>query len=96
MNQIVESEKDLERKLCAEVKKLGGWAIKLLSSQITGLPDRICLLPSGKIFFVEMKSTGKKPTKIQAIVHNRLRALGFEVYVIDTNEKINNFIKDIA
>jgi len=95
MSQIAESEKDLERKLCAEVKKLGGWAIKLLSSQITGLPDRLCLLPGGKIFFVEMKSTSKKPTKIQLIVHDRLRALGFVVHVIDTSEKIDNFIKGV-
>ena len=85
---VKESEKDLERKLCAEIKKLGGWAVKLLPGQITGLPDRLCLLPGGRVIFVEMKSTGKKPAKIQLIVHDRLQALGFAVHVVDTSEKI--------
>jgi len=91
-----ESEKNLERKLVAEVKALKGWAIKLLPFQVTGLPDRLCLLPEGKAYFVEMKSEGEKPTPIQRVIHKRLEALGFKVWVIDTSEKINNFIKDIA
>jgi hypothetical protein len=91
-----ESEKKLERKLVAEVKALKGWAIKLLPFQVTGLPDRLCLLPRGKAYFVEMKSEGEKPTTIQRVIHKRLEALGFKVWVLDTTEKINNFIKEIA
>jgi hypothetical protein len=91
-----ESEKNLERKLVAEVKTLKGWAIKLLPFQVTGLPDRLCLLPGGKAYFVEMKSEGKKPTLMQTIIHKRLAELGFKVWVLDTTEKINNFIKEIA
>lgn len=89
---ILESEKVLERKLCTEVKKLGGLAIKLLSSQMTGLPDRLCLLPGGRVYFVELKSTGEKPTKIQEVIHKRLESLGFEVFVIDSTEGINFFL----
>jgi len=92
---LIESEKVLERKLCAEIKKAGGWALKMLSSQVIGLPDRLCLLPGGRAYFVEVKSTGKKPTKIQLVIHKRLEALGFTVYVIDTTEKLTNFIKEI-
>ena len=92
---MAESEKTVERFLNAEVKKLGGWSIKILSTLISGLPDRLILLPMGRIYFVELKSEGKKPSPIQSLVHNKLRSLGFTVLVIDTKEKVNNFINTI-
>lgn len=92
-SMLVESEKVLERKLCTEVKSLGGWAVKLLSGLVTGLPDRLILLPGGVVAFVEVKTTGKKVTKLQGLIHARLRCLGFRVEVIDSSEKINNLIR---
>ena len=89
-----ESEKVLERNLNKEVKALGGWSIKILSNFITGLPDRVVLI-NGRAYFVEVKSEGKKPSPIQRIVHKKLEALGFPVSVIDSTEKLNNFIKEI-
>ena len=89
---MVESEKVLERYLCAEVKKVGGWAVKLLSGLVTGLPDRLILLPGGVVAFVEVKTTGKRASAIQAIRHKQLRALGFRVEVLDSKGGINNFI----
>ena len=80
----IESEKLIERRLAEEVKNQGGWAIKLLATHITGLPDRLCLLPRGRLFFAEIKTTKKKPTKIQLAVHAKLRKLGFRVEVIDS------------
>jgi len=91
---MIESEKVLERNLNKEVKNLGGWSIKILSNFITGLPDRLVLL-NGKAYFVEVKSEGKKPSPIQRAVHKKLEALGFPVRVIDTTEKLNNFINEI-
>ena len=89
-----ESEKALERNLNKEVKALGGWSIKLLSNFITGLPDRLVLI-NGRAYFVEVKSEGKKPSPIQRVVHKKLEVLGFPVSVIDTTEKLNDFIKGI-
>ena len=89
---VIESEKVLEKYLVAEVKSLGGWAVKLLSGLVTGLPDRLCLLPGGVVAFVEVKTTGKKATPRQLIVHKKLRQLGFQVEVLDSKEGINNFI----
>ena len=91
---MIESEKVLERNLNKEVEALGGWSIKILSNFITGLPDRLVLL-NGRAYFVEVKSKGKKPNPIQRIVHKKLEALGFPVRVIDTTEKLNNFINEI-
>lgn len=89
------SEKTIERKLVEAVKNKGGLCLKLLSDYFTGLPDRLCLFPDQKAIFVELKSTGEKPRKIQVLVHNKLRALGFRVEVVDTLEGIAKFIESI-
>lgn len=94
--ETVNSEKVVERKLVELVKINGGVCIKLLCDQLIGLPDRMCLFPGHKIVFVELKTTGRKPKRIQACMHNKLRALGFRVEVIDTVESVINFVDDIV
>lgn len=85
----IESEKTLERSLKNLVElKMKGWCLKLLALHITGLPDRICLLPQGIIFFAEVKTTGQKPKAIQLWVHAKLKKLGFEVYIVESSEDI--------
>lgn len=92
----IDSEKVVERKLVELVKINGGMCIKLLCDQLIGLPDRMCLFPGHKIVFVELKTTGQKPKRIQTYMHNKLRTLGFRVEVIDTVESVANFIGDIV
>ena len=94
-NVTVESEKVIERKLVEAVKANGGMCIKLLCDNLLGLPDRMVLMPHSKIAFVELKTTGQKPRRIQVFMHKKLRDLGFRVEVIDTTEGINNFINNI-
>ena len=94
--ETVDSEKVVERKLVELVKINGGMCIKLLCYQLIGLPDRMCLFPGHKIVFVELKTTGQKPKRIQVYMHNKLRALGFRVEVIDTVESVINFVDDIV
>lgn len=90
-----DSEKVVERKLVELVKINNGMCIKLLCDQLIGLPDRLCLFPNHKMAFVETKTTGQKPRRIQAYMHKKLRALGFRVEVIDSVEGVINFIEDI-
>lgn len=91
--KTVDSEKVVERKLVELVKMNGGMCIKLLCDQLIGLPDRMCLFPGHKMVFVELKTTGRKPKRIQMYMHNKLRALGFRVEVIDTVESVVNFVE---
>lgn len=93
--ETVDSEKVVERKLVEAVKANGGMCIKLLCDQLTGLPDRMCLFPNHKIVFVELKTTGRKPKRIQLFIHDKLRALGFRVEVIDSVEGVEQFINSI-
>lgn len=92
----IDSEKLVERRLVELVKINNGMCIKLLCDQLIGLPDRLCLFPGHKIVFVELKTTGRKPKRIQTFMHNKLRALGFRVEVIDTVEGVNKFVEGIV
>ena len=86
MKEII-SEKDLERTFSEKLNRTKKvWVIKLLSTFIKGLPDRMILCQGGYVGFAEIKTTGKKPTKIQSYIHEKLRALGFTVLVIDDSE----------
>lgn len=86
MKEII-SEKDLERTFSEKLNRTKKvWVIKLLSTFIKGLPDRMILCQGGYVGFAEIKTTGKKPTKIQTYIHEKLRALGFKVFVIDDLE----------
>jgi hypothetical protein len=88
----IERESSLESKFKKAVEKKGGWALKLLSVHINGLPDRIVLLPGGIIFFAELKTTKKTAEKIQEFQHRKLRKLGFKVYVIDNSQQIKDIL----
>lgn len=91
----MESEKVTEAYLRDEIKKLGGKAYKFVSPGETGVPDRLCILPGGKVFFVETKSEGKESTPKQKQQQKRMRDLGCRVYSdVDTKAKVREVIKD--
>lgn len=88
-------EKKIEAKLVRSVKNMEGIAPKWVSPGYNGVPDRIVLLPHGKIAFVELKATGKKPRALQVKRHEELRALGFKVYVVDSYEGVAEVLNEI-
>lgn len=87
-------ETRVEAKLTQVTKELKGWAIKLLPS-VSGLPDRLVLLPGGRVIFVELKSPTGTVAPHQTVVHNRLRALGFRVCVLSTPEMVVQWAADM-
>lgn len=89
------SEKVLEAELRERCKALGWMCIKLTSQYQRGLPDRLILMPGGRVCFAEIKTTGKKPTALQRVTHERLRALGYRVEVVDTTESLDNLIVEL-
>lgn len=89
-------EKEVEQYFCKAVKmRLSGWPLKFISPGQNGMPDRIVLLPGGKIYFVELKAPGKKARKLQEHVHQKLHALGFPVQLIDTREAADDFVRGV-
>lgn len=91
----VAPEKVLEKRLIKKIEQLGGWCLKLWSISFTGLPDRMILLPGARIYFVEVKRIGQEPNLRQKWVHGKLRAFGFKVYWISTEEHLNNFLDEL-
>ena len=94
MNKI--REREIERKLVAKTKAMGGIAPKFTSPGFDGMPDRLILLPNGKMGFAELKAPGKKPRPLQEARHNLLRRLGFKVYVIDCVKQIDSVLNEIG
>ncbi|NEW66062.1 VRR-NUC domain-containing protein [Carnobacteriaceae bacterium zg-84] len=86
-------EKYIEQKLVAEVKKADGLCIKLVG--MVGIPDRMVLLPNGKIGFVEVKQKGKKPRAIQVKRITQLSSLGVQCFVLDDVVQIGGIIHAI-
>jgi hypothetical protein len=88
-------EKNIEQKLVQAVKAMGGIAPKFTSPGTDGMPDRLVLLPDGKLAFVEVKRSGQKPTPLQAARHGLLRRLGFRVYILDDVGQIGGILSEI-
>lgn len=76
-------ERDVEERLVAAASHVGGIAYKFTSPGRRNVPDRLVVLPKVVPFFVECKAPGCKPTAAQQREHERLRALGATVFVID-------------
>ena len=77
-------EKEIESYGVSQTKANRGVAIKLTSSNLRGLPDRLHLFWPGILIFVEYKTRGRKPRPNQIRWHDVLKALGFVVLVIDS------------
>ena len=88
-------EKDIEKALVSAVKSFDGVCWKFVSPGISGVPDRIILMPSGRIAFVELKAPGKEMRPLQVRRKRQLEALGFRVYCIDCKEQIMEVLNEI-
>lgn len=87
-------ESKLEKFLKDEIEKLEGKAFKFTSPGNAGVPDRIVLL-DGKTYFVELKAPGEKLRALQKYRKRQFKKLGFKIYVIDSMEKVEEFINEI-
>lgn len=79
-------EKDIEKKVCDYAKGKGLLVYKFTSPNRAAVPDRLFIVPGGKVFFCEFKRTGQKPTPPQLREHVRISAQGCHVHVIDNVE----------
>lgn len=65
------------------INSRGGLCLKFTSASMNGVPDRIVLLPGGRIVFIEFKTPGAKPRPLQLRRIEQFRRLGFTVHIID-------------
>lgn len=89
---MTELEKDIERKLKDLVESYGGKCLKWTCPGWRGVPDRIVLLPRGRVYFVELKRPkGGRLSPMQKWWHKQLRGLGFWVLCVYNEEDIKTF-----
>ena len=88
-------EKSVEQALEKAVRERGGLALKFVSPGLSGVPDRIVLMPGGRCAFVELKAPGKHMRPLQLKRKHQLEALGFRVYCIDRPNQIGGVLDEI-
>lgn len=79
-------EKKIEAAVCDHAKNLGCLVYKFTSPARAAVPDRMFIAPGGKVFFIEFKAQGKKPTVPQQREIERLNAQGVPTLVVDNVE----------
>lgn len=87
------SEKAIERYLVEWANNLGLPCLKYSNPNMVGYPDRILVLPGGGVLWVELKSRGRRPSKIQQARIAELSQLGHTVRVIDNKADIDELFE---
>lgn len=91
----MDAEVHVEAYLVKRVKEEGGLCLKFLSPSVVGVPDRICILPGGNIFFVELKRPkGGRLSERQKIVISQLRRLRARVYFLSNRHEIDAMMRE--
>lgn len=89
------TEATLERKFVSAIKRLGGYAIKFAPVGVKGFPDRIVLMPGGRIGFAELKNPSGRgqmsPAQVRATA--TLARLGFPVIVSHDFDELMEWVE---
>lgn len=86
-------ESAVEAKLVRGVKALGGIAYKFVSPGTAGVPDRIVVLPGGRVIFAELKTDTGRLSPGQKVQLDRLRTLGAEAVVVRGSSGVTEFLE---
>ncbi|NHI69368.1 VRR-NUC domain-containing protein [Lactococcus garvieae] len=89
-------EKNIEKGLRKAVIEKGGLCLKFVSPSMAGVPDRLVLMPYGKLGFVEVKQKGEVPRPLQLMRMKQLSKIGYPCFVLDDIGQIPEIIKKIG
>lgn len=92
------SESEIEAHLVKSVKSKNGLCMKWTSPGNAGVPDRIVIVPGGKVYFVELKAEGKKEnlSPLQRNFMNKLKNLNCDIRVIASFQEVEDFVKEVV
>ena len=85
-------EKEVEKYLVREVKKLGGLCYKFVSPGNAGVPDRLVLLPELPAILVELKTEKGRLSKLQKAQIGKIKSVNEQVCVLYGKEDVKQFI----
>ncbi len=89
------SESKIEIWLNNRIKKMGGRSYKFVSPGNPGVPDRIYLLPNGRVYFVELKRLTGKLSNVQLWQRKQFQKMGCNYRVIYGMEQAKGFIREL-
>ena len=78
-------ERSIQSSIKTQLSKKGCLVYKFDSPGNAGVPDLIVIAPFG-VYFLEVKTTTGRLTKLQEHQHERMRAAGALVYVVRSTE----------
>lgn len=87
-------ETKVENHLSKRAKDAGGMAIKFLPA-IAGVPDRLVILPGGRLFLVELKAPGGRVRPVQRVMHERLERIGLLVPVLSSKDEVDTWMASV-
>lgn len=89
-------EADVEEALRLGIEALGGLCLKLNPFWYIGIPDRLVLLPGGRVIFVELKKPdGKLHGKQRKWWPRTLKRLGFRYEVIWNTTQVSLLLSSL-
>lgn len=86
-------EKQLEQYFVRQCKKHGIKQYKFTSPGNRSVADRIMFIQGGYTILVELKRPGRGLTPLQEKFADELKALGFDVFMANSKEKINEIVR---
>lgn len=86
-------ENTVERRLVRAVERVGGICDKFTSPARTGVPDRVCQFPNGRVAWVEVKAPGGRLSERQKVEVDRIRAHGGTVFVVWDEDGIDSVVE---
>lgn len=87
-------EAKIEKYLMTQVQRLGYMCLKFTSPGTRAVPDRI-IIGKGQVHFVELKAPGQKPRADQLKMHDKLKAHGLVVKVIDSKQGVDDYVRKL-
>lgn len=88
-------EARLETSFYDGVRRLGGLCEKIAPTR-AGIPDRVVLLPGGRIFFVELKTLDGAVRAVQRVWHQKAKDRGTEVVILRGAREVLQWLEDRA
>jgi hypothetical protein len=90
----VTREASIEGYLRARVSDVGGLCVKMNPAGLVGIPDRLVVLPGGRVAFVEVKKPrGGVVGKAQFVWRDRLLGLGVAHRFVFTREDVDELME---
>lgn len=88
-------ERDIEAYLRDRVKAIGGVAYKFVSPTNRGVSDRVVVLPSGVVWFVELKTLKGRLTPLQVQFADKMKSLGQRYALLRSKEEVNEWLESL-